>query len=507
VKRRAIRPAVYAVFFAFFAALVFLSHLPFLSLPYYWDEAGQFVPAALDILRSGSWIPHSVVPNIHPPLVMGYLAAVWKVGGFHPEMTRAAMLVVASFALLAAFLLAIELLRHTGGSPAFLAAGFLCASPLFFAQAVLAELDLPAMLFTTLALLLFIQDRLRLSAAVCVLLVMVKETSLVVPLVFLGWLAYERRWKQAALFLAPAIVLGAWVAGLTAKTGHWAGNAGFVHENVIYPSHPLQLLGNLGRRLYYLFVANLHWLGSIAIVLAARRSILFQSRSWKMAWVMVAAHVAMLTPLGGAALERYLLPVLPILYAAMAAGMSRYRPRVQFANAVALTVGMAVCSFVNPPYPFPYENNLAFVDFVKLHREAAGYLESWLPNAHIESTWPLTAEFANPDLGYVHKGFVTRNLNDESLRDTDWRNVDVLILYSRTWVPPYNVSPVHHVSREELRKRVPFPVTAHFEQRGQWVDIFVNPLDRYSNNRMVFNSPSSESTRGWALASRIQAPR
>ncbi|MHB8736043.1 MAG: hypothetical protein ACYC6M_12155, partial [Terriglobales bacterium] len=54
-------------------------HAPLLRLPYYWDEAGYFVPAALDILRHGWWVPHSTLPNGHPPLVMAFLALVWHV--------------------------------------------------------------------------------------------------------------------------------------------------------------------------------------------------------------------------------------------------------------------------------------------------------------------------------------------------------------------------------------------------------------------------------------------
>ena len=74
--RRRIRPGVYVFFFVLFAALIFAIHSPLLTLPYFWDEHGQFVPAALDILREGAWVPRSTVPNVHPPGVMAYLAVV-----------------------------------------------------------------------------------------------------------------------------------------------------------------------------------------------------------------------------------------------------------------------------------------------------------------------------------------------------------------------------------------------------------------------------------------------
>jgi hypothetical protein len=93
---------VFAVIFVF----IFLLHLPLLQLPYFWDEAGYYVPAARDVLLTGSLIPHSTVSNAHPPLVMAWLALWWKVVGFAPLVTRTAMLVLAAFSLLGVFRLA-----------------------------------------------------------------------------------------------------------------------------------------------------------------------------------------------------------------------------------------------------------------------------------------------------------------------------------------------------------------------------------------------------------------
>ena len=76
--------------------MVFLAHAPYFGLPYFWDELGQFVPSALDILHDGAWVPHSAVPNAHPPGVMAYLALVWKIFGYSIAATRAAMLALAA---------------------------------------------------------------------------------------------------------------------------------------------------------------------------------------------------------------------------------------------------------------------------------------------------------------------------------------------------------------------------------------------------------------------------
>src|SRR6185312_9341245 len=107
-----IRIESYAFFLAFFGVILFLSHLPLLGLKYFWDEADQHIPMALDIFHRGSFIPHSVLPIIHPPGVFAYLAAMWKLVGYSPAATRSAMLLMASFGALVAFLLSIELSKE-----------------------------------------------------------------------------------------------------------------------------------------------------------------------------------------------------------------------------------------------------------------------------------------------------------------------------------------------------------------------------------------------------------
>src|SRR5213595_2937493 len=92
--------------FVLLVALQFLLHAPLLRLPYFWDEAGYYVPAARDLLLTGSLIPRSTPSNAHPPLVMVYLAIWWKLAGYTPLVTRTAMLLIAAFSLFGVFRLA-----------------------------------------------------------------------------------------------------------------------------------------------------------------------------------------------------------------------------------------------------------------------------------------------------------------------------------------------------------------------------------------------------------------
>src|SRR6202035_1880589 len=130
------------------------------------------------------------------------------------------------------------------------------------------------------------------------------------------------------------------------------------------------------------------WIGTFAIAFVWRTSHLFRSRSWRVAWWLAGAHVALVTLLGGAVLTRYLLPVMPILYAAMAVGLALFPKRPQRICGAALLIGLAASNFINPPYPFPYEDNLAFADFVKLQTSATEFLDHWFAGARVTTVWP-----------------------------------------------------------------------------------------------------------------------
>src|SRR5213593_5080035 len=127
--------------FVLLVALQFLLHAPLLRLPYFWDEAGYYIPAARDLLLTGSPIPLSTPSNAHPPLVMAYLAIWWKLAGYTPLVTRTAMLLVAAFSLLGVFRLAQRVANEEVAL-----ASVLCTAlyPVFFAQSSLAHVDLAA---------------------------------------------------------------------------------------------------------------------------------------------------------------------------------------------------------------------------------------------------------------------------------------------------------------------------------------------------------------------------
>ncbi|HLM58428.1 MAG TPA: glycosyltransferase family 39 protein, partial [Pyrinomonadaceae bacterium] len=254
-------------------ALLLLTHLTLLGLPYYWDEAGYFIPAARDIYRDASFIPHSTLSNAHPPLVMAYLALAWKLFGFHIEVARGAMLFVSALALTGVFRLAERVSNaRVGIATVILTAVY----PVFFAQSSLAHLDMGVTALVVWGLVFYLPARdgegeaVRRAAAVALfaLAALAKETAVLVPLTLFGWeiicLLARRREKLAkvvcldarrrgvlwsAALLAACVPLALWFAYHRARTGYTLGNPEYFRYNVESTLNAARVLETLWRRL------------------------------------------------------------------------------------------------------------------------------------------------------------------------------------------------------------------------------------------------------------------
>ena len=98
---------------------------------------------------------------------------------------------------------------------------------------MIALLDMPAMTFTALALLLFLDERIAACAAACTVLVLMKETAITTPIVFGAWLLAPREaYPRSAVFSRARDCAGRLAGRLHHATGHWLGNDDFARYNV-----------------------------------------------------------------------------------------------------------------------------------------------------------------------------------------------------------------------------------------------------------------------------------
>ncbi|MGH9594880.1 MAG: ArnT family glycosyltransferase [Bryobacteraceae bacterium] len=483
------RRSSWLIFFLGFVVLLTALHAPYLTLPFHWDEMGQFVPAALDLYHYGDWVPqHSAQPNVHPPGVMAVLALVWHIFGYSILSARLTMLVIASAGVFLSFLLAIRLARGMSGAPAFPAAMFLIATPLFFSQSMMVLLDMPAMTMTVLALLLFLDERYAICAVATTALVLVKETAITTPLVFAAWLWFrEKRRSEALYFLAPAVALGLWLLELHRVTGFWFGNDEFGRFNVSESLGLNHIVYSIGRRLYAMFLADGRFIGAAALFAGWR---LLRGKDWTIAVLVAVAQTLVVTVLGGAVLDRYLLPVFPILYAAMAVAALVYSRHVRLISQFAMLTLLVIGWFWNPPVPFPYENNLAVVDFVRLQQDAAHYLEEHAADKRIASVWPFTDAILRPEMGYVQRPLHSiriEGFDSASIAKLNPNDFDVLVVYMHDWSAEgrlLDVGPIRYLVRtlngyrpqassDEIRAKLGFVPVARWTSGGQFIEIYV----------------------------------
>src|SRR5713226_7576639 len=249
----------FLLFALFFAGLMLL-HAPLLRLPYFWDEAGYYVPAARDLFLSGTLIPQSTPSNAHPPLVMAWLALAWRVAGYSTLVTRTATLLVAAFSLLGLFRLA----RFAANlEVAWATTALVALYPVFFTQSSLAHLDLASAGFTFWGLLAYLEDRPWKHALWFSLAALAKETAILAPLALFAWELVARwlpaRWSELAppsgrrsrsfILLMPLLPLACWYGYHYVKTGFLFGNPEFLRYNVTATLDPLRIPLALGLRL------------------------------------------------------------------------------------------------------------------------------------------------------------------------------------------------------------------------------------------------------------------
>ena len=561
-----------------------------LHLPYFWDEAGYYVPAARDLL-GGSLIPHSTPSNAHPPLVLAWLALSWKMVGQSAGVTRCAMLLLAAFSLLGFFRLA----RAVSHSTVAAASTFLVALyPVFFAQSSLAQVDLPAAGLTFWGLEAYLRKRSGMMAVWFSLAALAKETAVLVPVALLayevwvgisskrrarsdamgmtkiavvgmaqehgpdpsqatdtksrslsgaqgtragsevyqllrtplsmfppprglGWA--ERNVRLLAWLLVPVVVLAGWYAYHYARTGFVFGNPEFFRYNVQATLHPWRIVLALLLRLWQVTGYLGLWVLTTACVLAmqyppvidrglseaspdsgSRPRIAIPVQLAFLAITM--AYLVAMSIVGGAPLARYMLPIVPLVLLICVSTIWRRLKRWPWVLGVVGLV-FVISIFVNPPYGFSPEDNLAYRDYIGLHRRAEAFLEARYPHARVLTAWPANDELSRPDLGYVNKPMQVVRLEDftmeQLLSAAEARSrFDIALVFSTKYQPE---SSIFDRWRQWRRWKAQFfgyhvdltpdaaasvlggDVVFRDHRRGQWVAVIaIEKIEEATNN-------------------------
>ena len=419
---------IYSIIFT----AIFLLHAPLLRLPFFWDEAGLYVPMAHDLVQFHSLIPKTTMDSGHPPVSTAYLALWLTLSGWKPAVARIAMLLLAAFALSNVFLLA---RRITNLGVAVASTIATAAYPVFFIQSSLTHADLAAAAFTLWGIHLGIERRLWASQLAFALAVLSKETAAVTPVALAAWEIFlspeagpkSEKLRRAAIRLLPLLPLAAWILYHHHAAGRFFGGADFYEYNVANAVSPLRILLAFGFRLWHL----LGYMNMLALTAAMTAAMWFpavydkrdqQERQriaipiqLQFALIMLANLIAF-SIVGGALLTRYLLPLYPLV---IIIGMSTLHRRISRWEwpAALVIICFVMALFFDPLYKMAPEDNLAYKAYVELHVRASHFLEQHEQGKTVLTAWPASDELTRPYLGYVSKPLPVATMRDFALEE------------------------------------------------------------------------------------------
>jgi hypothetical protein len=323
----------------------------------------------------------------------------------------------------------------------------------------------------------------------------------------------QRSLGRLAALAASLLPLVLWFAYHYSRTGFIFGNPEFFRYNVQATLNPLRIVLAFGSRLWQTFVYMGLWAVTALTVLAMtlpaqpdrggeerpRIPIAIQITFA----VVILAYVVALSLIGGAVLSRYMLPVVPLV---ILIGVSTIWRRLA---AWKLVLGGLAALFIagwfwNPPYSFPFEDNLAYRDYVELHQAAASYLEQHFAQARVLTAWTASDELNRPWLGYIHQPM--RLVRIENFSADEIRNVaaanqlsgnpapyDVILAFSTKFVAPFDITDwppwsgfktrffgYHRdLAPEAIARILGGRIVMQEHRRGQWIAIIAmeQPMD------------------------------
>jgi 4-amino-4-deoxy-L-arabinose transferase-like glycosyltransferase len=535
---------LWMIFPVIFVAL-YMSHFALLRLPYYWDEAGYYIPAAWDFFRTGSLIPASTLTNAHPPLPSVYLALWWKISGFYPEVTREAVLLVAAFALLAVWRLARQLVDSV--SVPFWTVLLTGLYPIWFAQSSLAHADIFAAACSLWGLVYALPSRGRNAWAAALWFAaaaLSKETAIVIPFTLAAVNMAEsfrqsgparvRMWREAAWLSSCVLPLAAWFAYHHAKTGFFFGNPEYLRYNAEATLTPLRILAAFGHRILHL-TAHMNLFVPVAMACAAmllpprldregnERAEIDRSAMLRI-FSLLFVNALLFSFLGGALLTRYLLPMYPLVLLLAVTSLYRRAPYWQclaFVCAAAFAVGL----FVNPPYGFAPEDNLAYATVIRMHQAGIAELTRRHPEATVLTAWPISDELRRPELGYVKRAWDVVEIDDFSAPQIDHAQQEsaeysAALVFSTKYDPP-SLFPwmgeealderyfgLHHdLPPERIASELNGSLEWRRDEMGMWIALisFHHPVEARNQNARRLTATVEPSTQNRLMDGQLAA--
>lgn len=402
--------------------------LPHLNTPYFWDELGVYVKAALFMFDNGiTLLPGFLPPELsrgHPLACAAFFAAAYKLFGPQVWAGHLAALAVSGILLVVTYEGGKKISDHTIGAIACL---LLMVQPVFIAQSTMVLPEMLLALFSTAAIFAYAGNRLLPFMFFATLAIMTKETAIAIPVTiwsieffrfFLG-----RRSESTRACLAAFVPVACWgVFLLLQKNAHGWFFFPLHSDYVSFSLHQITprlgyyvsfLLKGQGRLLWTLILASALCLylwknrdRLAATVAGDIRSALVEKQPVLVLWVYIGWGVAV--SMLNFHLGRYSLFLLPSLCFLIAQSFEFVSAniRVGWFRQLAIVVLMSLPFAYYSSKIFNVDADMGFLNVVRMHAQAIELINRNYPaGTGIMSSFPFNASMMEPRSGYGSKEY------------------------------------------------------------------------------------------------------
>jgi len=383
-----------------FGVLIFGSKLPFVNLPFWWDEM-NYIEGALEIYKN-NLNPFIEWWSYKPPFIYELVALGYNLFGFGREIPRVIIIFFAFLAVYFTFLLGEKLYSKKTG---FFASFLLFLSPLFFAQSGLFHADLPLTALALVTLYFFLSEKKVGYFIAASLMVLTKEAGVLVILAIVLYKVFTSRSVTRSIFLfCPAVFFFAWMVLNKLLLGWYLW-----HHNIHYFSSVS--LEKLIPILDFAFWRDFRFLLSLPLLAGFILSLLrMDIRKWlikkelALFWLLAIINIVFFW--WGTFLPRYLLVIQPLFFiVGVAAIFGIFKKTILWLPVLAVISLLFVSGWFTPEFKWGGETNLNHFKAIRLHQEVAQFLENNFSSSKILTTWPMSSELEWQKLGYVNEPF------------------------------------------------------------------------------------------------------
>jgi 4-amino-4-deoxy-L-arabinose transferase-like glycosyltransferase len=383
---------------AFLCVFVIAYTIYFINLPPWWDGITTAV-TSLDTVKNN--IDLYVDFFAKPPFIFLSLGILFKIFGYSPELIHIYMMIFTLGAIIFTYKVG-EILA--GKEIAFSASFFLAFSPMFIAQSVNLNFDLPSMALLMATYYFIIKKNHVFVTISGIILVMTKEIGILfmaaalLSTILINYTGERNIGKQRAAITAriiPIIVFSIWAYGNYTRRGWFL----FPRDSPIIKLDSI-FNENLTMRLEQLFVINYNWILTILILCslllwAYRRYERFDREKIEMLLPLILFSLfffVVVAPIRDFNLPRYVIVLYPAFYLASAWGVSGLSKNRKISGMILVSILLIFSAqtvysiYSTDPYVFldpatqeiygvdPYitlggsevlEINLKYVDYVK----------------------------------------------------------------------------------------------------------------------------------------------